>query len=181
MTAVVLLWAAVQPSRVRAQSGGIENRILAAAHNQPTTPRLPQDSQNSRVYEGKTVVAIDLPGLPAADLEHLLKLLPQPVGSPLSERDRVRDSIKVLYGTGRFADIQAEVAPSGNGVVLTFVPRRISLSAEWRSRARPPPNRQPDRERFQVPIGRTVQPRNLTAHWRISGSRCRRTASTGQE
>jgi outer membrane protein assembly factor BamA len=33
----------------------------------------------------------------------------------------VSESIRVLYATGRFADIQAEVTPSGAGVVVTFV------------------------------------------------------------
>src|SRR5262249_44833131 len=42
------------------------------------------------------------------------------VDGPL-KRDEVRDSIKMLFGTGRFADIQAEVSPSGDGVVLSFV------------------------------------------------------------
>ena len=71
-------------------------------------------------YEGKTVEAVQLPGVGDRDREHLLDLLPQKAGNPL-ERDGVRDSIRALYATGRFADIQAEVTPSGGGVVLTFV------------------------------------------------------------
>ena len=67
-------------------------------------------------------MAIDLPGVEERDRDHLLELLPQRIGSPLS-RDQVSASIRVLYGTGRFADIQAEVTPSGNGVVLAFVTR----------------------------------------------------------
>jgi outer membrane protein assembly complex protein YaeT len=46
-------------------------------------------------------------------------LLPQKVGEPL-DRGRIRDSIRALYATGRFADIQAEVTPSGQGVRLAF-------------------------------------------------------------
>ena len=65
-------------------------------------------------------MAIDLPGVAERDRDHLLELLPQNVGSPLN-RDQVSASIRALYGTGRFADIQAEVTPSGNGVVLAFV------------------------------------------------------------
>lgn len=42
------------------------------------------------------------------------------VGSPL-QRDSIRESIRALYATGRFADIQAEVAPSGEGIALTLV------------------------------------------------------------
>jgi len=54
-----------------------------------------------------------------SDREHLLQLLPQKIGEPL-DRARVGDSIRALYATGRFADIQAEVVPSGPGVILTF-------------------------------------------------------------
>ena len=70
-------------------------------------------------YEGKIVKAIVLPGVIEADRDHILHLLTQQVGEPLS-RDGVRDSIRALFSTGRFADIQAEVTPSGDGVVLTF-------------------------------------------------------------
>ena len=54
------------------------------------------------------------------DRDYLLQSLPPKAGAVLS-REQVRDSIRALYATGRFADIQAEVTPSGNGVVLTFV------------------------------------------------------------
>ena len=70
-------------------------------------------------YEGKIVQAIEIPGVAEADREHMLQLLPQKAGEPLN-RERVRDSIRALYSTGRFADIQAEAAPSGEGVTLAF-------------------------------------------------------------
>jgi outer membrane protein insertion porin family len=70
-------------------------------------------------YEGKNVEEIDLPAVEDRDREHLLELLPQKVGQPLT-RDGVRGSIRALYATGRFADIQAEVAPSGDGVRVSF-------------------------------------------------------------
>jgi outer membrane protein insertion porin family len=68
-------------------------------------------------YAGRTVQSIELPGAP--DRDHLLQLLPQKPGQPL-DRDQVRDSIRILFSTGRFADIQAEVTPSGPDVRLTF-------------------------------------------------------------
>jgi outer membrane protein insertion porin family len=68
-------------------------------------------------YAGRTVQSIELPGAP--DRDHLLQMLPQKPGQPL-DRDQVRESIRVLFSTGRFADIQAEVTPSGSGVLLTF-------------------------------------------------------------
>jgi outer membrane protein insertion porin family len=68
-------------------------------------------------YIGRTVQAIELPGVP--DRDHLLQMLPQKTGQPL-DRDQVRESIRVLFATGRFSDIQAEVTPSGAAVRLTF-------------------------------------------------------------
>jgi len=68
-------------------------------------------------YAGRTVQSIELPGTP--DRDHLLQMLPQKSGQPL-DRDQVRESIRVLFATGRFADIQAEATPSGPDVRLTF-------------------------------------------------------------
>jgi outer membrane protein insertion porin family len=68
-------------------------------------------------YAGRTVRSIDLPGV--QDKDHLLQMIPQKSGEPL-DRDQVRDSIRALFATGRFADIQAEVIPSGSDVLLTF-------------------------------------------------------------
>ena len=68
-------------------------------------------------YVGRTVKSIDLPGVSGVD--HFLHLLPQKAGQPL-DRDQVRDSIRILFATGRFADIQAEITPSGPDVLLTF-------------------------------------------------------------
>ena len=70
-------------------------------------------------HEGKLVEAIELPGVADRDREHLLQLLAQKVGQPLN-RDQVRESIRALFATGRFVDIQAEVVSSASGVVLTF-------------------------------------------------------------
>jgi outer membrane protein assembly complex protein YaeT len=70
-------------------------------------------------YAGRTVQSIELPGVPVRDRDHLLKMLPQRPGQPL-DRDKVRESIRILFGTGRFADIQAEVTPSGPDVRLSF-------------------------------------------------------------
>src|SRR5271165_6755229 len=55
-------------------------------------------------YEGKLVETIQLPGVSDRDREHLLQLVGQKAGQPLS-RDQVRESIRALFATGRFADI----------------------------------------------------------------------------
>ena len=68
-------------------------------------------------YSGKIVKSIELPGV--SDSGRLLSMLPQKAGEPL-DRDKVRESIRVLFSTGLFSDLQAEVAPSSPGVRLTF-------------------------------------------------------------
>jgi outer membrane protein insertion porin family len=68
-------------------------------------------------YVGRTVKSVELPDVP--DSDRLIEMLPQKSGQPL-DRDQVRDSIRILFGTRRFSDIQAEVTPSGEEVVLTF-------------------------------------------------------------
>lgn len=85
----------------------------------PQEPVSPPSQAAASAYDGKLVQSIELPGVPVDDRQHLLQLLPQKSGEPL-DRGQVRASIRILYGTGRFADIQAEVDPSGAGVVLTF-------------------------------------------------------------
>ena len=91
--------------------------------NSPPHLQEPQTSEPSSAltstapYVGRTVQSIELPGVP--DSAHLLQMLPQKSGEPL-DRDLVRESIRILYATGRFSDIQAEVRPSGSNLVLTF-------------------------------------------------------------
>ena len=103
-------------------TGILPGAIARAASAQPTT----QNSQGNRPsstlssmseYVGRTVHSIDLPGV--ADRERLLQMIPQKSGRPLDRND-VRESIRILFSTGRFADIQAEVVPSGSEVLLTF-------------------------------------------------------------
>ncbi|MGA6982683.1 MAG: POTRA domain-containing protein [Candidatus Sulfotelmatobacter sp.] len=69
-------------------------------------------------YAGQRVNRVELPGV--ADASQLLQMVAQKSGEPL-DRDRVRESIRTLFATGLFADIQAEVTPTDDGVVLKFV------------------------------------------------------------
>jgi outer membrane protein insertion porin family len=91
------------------------SRPLPLPQEPQSAPSSPLASMSS--YVGRTVKSIELPGI--ADSVHLLEMLPQKPGQPLG-RDEVRDSIRILFSTGRFADIQAEVTPSDSDVVLTF-------------------------------------------------------------
>ena len=114
LTATIALWAAVLS---RAAMAAAVFPVDGSGQNFPPAQPAPASAND---YQGKMVLAVELPRVAERDRDHLLDLLPQKQGSSL-DRDQVRDSIRVLYATGRFADIQAEVTPSGSGVVLAFV------------------------------------------------------------
>jgi outer membrane protein insertion porin family len=95
-----------------------ETVACAPAHqSQESQTTTPSALDTMSAYAGRTIRSIDLPGV--LDRDHLLQMIPQKVGQPL-DRDQIRESIRILFATGRFADIQAEVAPSGSDVLLTF-------------------------------------------------------------
>jgi outer membrane protein insertion porin family len=91
----------------------------ASAHSsqQPQTAEPSSALASMSAYAGRIVESIEVPGV--RDGDRLLQMLPQKTGQPL-DRDQVRESIRLLFTTGRFADLQAEVIPSGSGVRLTF-------------------------------------------------------------
>jgi outer membrane protein assembly complex protein YaeT len=101
--------------------------LSAPSHSLQEPQQIPQqESQTAQTsstldsmsaYAGRNVESIELPAV--SDPSHLLEMLPQKAGQPL-DRDQVRASIRVLFATGRFADIQAEATPSGSAVRLTF-------------------------------------------------------------
>jgi outer membrane protein assembly complex protein YaeT len=114
---MIVLGSAVPSTKAAAQS--------TSRNSQPSSIRpLIQEQRPSpsttTTYEGRNVLSVEIPEAADRERQHLLELLPQKAGAPL-ERDNVRDSIRVLFATGRFADIQAEVTPSGDGVRLSFV------------------------------------------------------------
>ena len=77
-------------------------------------------------YLGLTIDEIDLPGVPQEDAAALIALTPLKVGDPLT-RDNLGDAIKALFGTGRFADIQAEV----NRTVTAGIRLRFNTVANY--------------------------------------------------
>jgi outer membrane protein assembly complex protein YaeT len=86
--------------------------------------KLPQSSaeSSSTYYEGIKVDEVVFPNVKEEKEQTRLRaLLSQRAGEALS-REHVRESIKALYATGRFADIRAEATRSpSQGVVLSFV------------------------------------------------------------
>jgi outer membrane protein insertion porin family len=91
----------------------------AGLRSEAAASRFPLGQEPGAEYEGRIVRSIQLSGVSGSDGDHLLRMIAQKQGEPLS-RDRVRESIRTLYGTGRFADVEAEAVPSGDGVLLTF-------------------------------------------------------------
>jgi len=100
-----------------ARTGSPASASAPPAAQEPQTVQPASALTSMSAYAGRIVRSIELPGVP--DREHLLQMLPQKSGQPL-DRDQVRDSIRILFATGRFADIQAEVTPSAADVLLIF-------------------------------------------------------------
>src|SRR5258708_27199868 len=112
---VILIMLSLGPV-ARAGAPPSDSSHLSSSHSSFShSSQEPQGAQPASVlasmsaYAGRTVQSIEWPAV--ADRDHLLRMLPQKVGQPL-DRDQVRESIRVLYSTGRFADIQAEATPS---------------------------------------------------------------------
>ncbi len=131
-----------------AQSSSTPIQSSAIVQQEPQLPA----TAGSSPYEGKVVQSIQVGGVAEGDRGHILQLLLQKVGEPL-DRGRVRDSIRALYATGRFSDIQAEVTPSGSGVTLTFTTSANSfvgaVDVEG-APARPTPNQIVNATKFQL-------------------------------
>jgi outer membrane protein assembly complex protein YaeT len=105
---------------------------LAWAQNPPATP-IPQDQtvesqehplpalNGAAKYEGEIVRDIQFKGIAGTNSAMLRGLVLVKEGEPL-EPDGLRESIRVLYATGRFSSLHVEAAPaSGGGITLTFV------------------------------------------------------------
>lgn len=102
-----------------ALEAGAAARVGRLRNGEASIPQESADVASYANYEGRIVQSVQIPGVHEPDLGHLLQLLPQKAGAPL-DKNKVRDSIRMLFATDRFADIQAEVASSAAGVVLTF-------------------------------------------------------------
>jgi outer membrane protein assembly complex protein YaeT len=94
---------------------------LAAAKPDPTVPAL----KNSLTeYAGITVTAIDYEGVDFEKSDKLLGELQQKAGAPL-DPDKVRQTTRRLFATGRYRNISVRVVRDAGGLTLIFagVPR----------------------------------------------------------
>ncbi len=84
-------------------------------------PRLCPSAQDSTAW-GRRVTEIRLQCDALLNVAEFREQVTQKVGEPL-DRDKVNESLKNLYASGRFQDLRAEAEPVGEGVTLIFVAR----------------------------------------------------------
>jgi outer membrane protein insertion porin family len=102
--------------------------ILAALVSMPASGRTAQNQTaplqfgGEASYQGQSVAEIRFPNVDnTTEKSRLLGLLPQKSGEAL-DRDKLRQSIQLLYASGRFSDIRAEAERNASGqVVLSFL------------------------------------------------------------
>ncbi len=82
-------------------------------------------------YEGKIVQSIDFRGIEGTNPAMLRSLMSVCLNQPL-QRDQLQQTLKALYGTGRFSalDVEAESVPSG--VALTYVAKENYFNGQVR-------------------------------------------------
>ena len=108
-------WSQNPPSQNLPPQPNPENEHLS---DQPhPTPEL----SNSTKYEGAIVHDIQFHGIAGTNPDMLRGLVLVKAGEPL-DREALRESIRVLYSTGRFSSLHVEASPAtGGGITLTFV------------------------------------------------------------
>ena len=118
--------------------------------------------QNAQ-FEGKRIVAIeyqpaDQP-LSKRDLQEAQKLKS---GQPLKQAD-VSAAIDRLFATGRYEDIQVDVQPRGNGVVVRFLtkPKYFIGHVGTKGKIKPPPNHGQVINASQLELGQPYVPKDL--------------------
>jgi len=115
------LAALLVPPAIWAQAGAETQTPIVTASSPPASDASGQTSSNVLKYVGLPVREIQIQGLRAGSQVKAEALVTQAKGAPL-DRAKIRETIRNLYGTGRYTDVSAEVEPTGDGgVILTFV------------------------------------------------------------
>jgi outer membrane protein insertion porin family len=89
---------------------------LAEAKPEPTVAPL---AHSLMEYAGKTVVAIQFQGVEFSKSDALTQQLSQKQGEPL-DPEKVRETTRRLFQTGRYRNIDVHVEANGSGVTLIF-------------------------------------------------------------
>ena len=90
----------------------------------------------AQVEWGHPVTRIRLDCNARLKIEDFAEEITQKVGEPL-EREKVTESLKKLYSTGRFKELKADVERDGNGVELVFVGQAIFFAGVVRVEGTP--------------------------------------------
>lgn len=99
----------------------------------PETPGSALADQGLNSLQGLQVSSITVKSEAVEHPEWLVETLPQKINQPL-DKYKVRDSVQVLYNTGRFAEIQVEAARTAKDeVALTFAARENYFIGSIRS------------------------------------------------
>lgn len=95
-----------------------QDSALAQPVSEPAPPSMPLGAIFE--YQGLPVRDIRFAGVESGDLEQLRKIVSQKPNQPL-DRSKIHDSVRALFATGRFADIQVEAGRTPqNEVTLVF-------------------------------------------------------------
>ena len=122
--AAVVCWAA---ANARAQASAAT----------PATPQAPEPEATQT--EGRRIAAVRIVSESGQVMEENPATLPVQSGQPF-QSDLVRESLRQLYRTGRYADLRAETTPAGDGLRLDFVVRpNFFLNLVRVEGMRPPP------------------------------------------
>lgn len=89
-----------------------------SAKQSPKTAPLTEQVLSS--YQGQNVTSIELAGRPDIDTEQFRSLFVQRAGTPFS-KEQIDQTIAALKNTGKFDQVQLEVAPEANGVRVLLV------------------------------------------------------------
>ena len=111
--------ATATPGAAAQQATAVEK--LEEAKPEPSISPLQHDLTE---YNGKAVTAIAFTGVEFAKTDSLVQQLAQKPAQPF-DAEKVRESERRLFATGRYKNIDVHVEPTGKGVALTFagVPR----------------------------------------------------------
>ena len=116
---LLLLAASLATAQVQAPPS--PTAAVATASSSPGSTTSSQTSSNLLSYEGLIVREIAMSGLRAGADSKVGALITQVKGQPL-EREKIRQTVRNLYSTGRYTDVAAEVERTADsGVKLTFV------------------------------------------------------------
>jgi outer membrane protein insertion porin family len=141
--------AAQEPSSTAPQtpagSADPASRDVPGATNQPSASKdsthaaAPSTAANFNNLQGLTVAHIEINSPAVEHSDWLEPLLPQKAHQPF-DKYKVRQSVQVLYNTGRFSEIQVEAQRTPQGeVVLTFSARENYFFGSLRVEGAPAP------------------------------------------